>query len=215
MTQPLSNAAWDIGRAGPLCAACGRRLDAGQTCWAALVEGRPPAEGPAPDAASAAPPAPSVGPPASRYARIDFCEPCWHAGRRPTDSGGGTLFCFWKTSPPVPQQKKRLLVDDSVLVDLFARLEDRTAAADVHFRFVLALILMRKRLLRYESTEPAATPALPLSAAPPAAPGAAPEVWIMTPRGGAAPVKVTNPQLTPEQIADVSLQLTQILAEEI
>ena len=62
------------------------------------------------------------------------------------------MFSFWKTTMPQPQQKKKLLVDDSVLVDVFQRMEGKTEPQEVRFRFVLALILMRKRLLIYETT---------------------------------------------------------------
>ena len=131
------------------------------------------------------------------------------------------MFSYWKTVVPTPQQKKKLLVDDSVLMDVFTRMEGKSEPQELRFRFVLALILMRKRLLKYEGME---TPA-PATAAqdselrtqnselrtqnPP------PETWRMIPRGQENPVHVVNPHLTAEQIAEVSQQLSAILAEEI
>jgi hypothetical protein len=76
---------------------------------------------------------------------------------------------------------------------------------------VLALILMRKRLLKYEGTEeapPATDPAAPK----------APETWRMLPKateGWAAAVHVINPHLTADQITEVAQQLSAILAEEV
>ncbi len=53
---------------------------------------------------------------------------------------------------PRPEEKKKLFVDDQVLCDLFERLAEVTEPAKVNFRFVLGLILMRKRLIVYETT---------------------------------------------------------------
>jgi len=120
------------------------------------------------------------------------------------------MFSYWKTTVPAQEQKKKLLVDDAVLMDVFSRMEGKNEPQEIRFRFVLALILMRKRLLKYESTE-AGTPATPDNPKPP-------ETWRMLPKateGWGAPVAVINPHLTADQIADVSQQLSAILAEEI
>ena len=59
------------------------------------------------------------------------------------------VFCFWKTRLPHPEQKKKVFVDDEMLMAFFERLTDETEAERLNFRFVLALILMRKRRLKY------------------------------------------------------------------
>ncbi|MEX0746122.1 MAG: hypothetical protein WD118_11020, partial [Phycisphaeraceae bacterium] len=43
--------------------------------------------------------------------------------------------------------------DDAVLMNLFRRLEDATEPQRLAFRYVLGLILMRKRLLRFDGGE--------------------------------------------------------------
>ena len=99
------------------------------------------------------------------------------------------MFSFWKTTVPVPEQKKKLLVDDSVLVDVFGRMEGKHEPSEIRFRFVLALILMRKRLLKYEGMRRE---------------GRAGEIGGVAdgaPRGGEAAVQVVNPRLTEEQIS--------------
>jgi hypothetical protein len=131
---------------------------------------------------------------------VDYCETCWSAGKRP--EAPLDMFSFWKTTVPEPTAKKKLFVDDSVLIDLFQRLEGRDAAGDIRLRFVLALILMRKRLLRYEGMRGRPSPE-------------APEEWRMRPRGTDDEVIVVNPQLTESQIGEVSQQLSGILAEEV
>lgn len=210
-------ASWHVGRPAGRCAACNTDLPPATPCWAALCESSQPAPGsqdhPRKTDNGAAPETPSIP-----FVRVDLCEKCWAEGKRPADvsAAAGEMFSFWKTIVPAAQQKKKLLVDDSVLMDVFARMEGKREPQEVRFRFVLALILMRKRLLRYEGVEEQV-----------AGEG---EVWRMVVRGSGAGggsggggtggetpgvVHVVNPHLTEEQIAEVSQQLSAILAEEL
>ena len=216
MTQAFGNQGWNVGRSGTVCTGCGQVLQPGQVCYAALCEGNA--------SVGLANGGNSGG--GMSLLRQDFCENCWQAGRRPeagaapatshgpaTEGAGptqiGALISFWKSQIPVPSEKKRLFVDDAVLIDLFSRLESKEAPQDVRFRFVLALILMRKRILRYDASRPRAAEA------------GGGEDWDMVLRGSEkenrqpAAVQVINPNLTPEQISEVSQQLSQILAEEM
>ena len=106
-------------------------------------------------------------------------------------------FCFFKSRVPVREKKKRLLVDDDVLINFFTRLADEQQESRVHFRFVLALILMRKRILRYEETEIVEGN----------------ELWLMRlVRDKDGPLhRVVNPQLNDAQIEQVSRELGAIL----
>jgi hypothetical protein len=241
-----TSSSWNVGRASGRCAACGTELAIDKPCWAALCDGLPPKKRHEPAAAEKTKKAAAAEPP-SPFVRIDFCENCWNQGRRPEQLSPATLslvdegqtaalsmFSFWKTTMPLPQQKKKLLVDDSVLMDVFQRMEGKNEPQEVRFRFVLALILMRKRLLKYEGMASAAetTPTTAAAAAPttvdtteagvPAEPPPPPpEVWRMLPKaiepggGWGAPVDVVNPHLTEQQITEVSQQLSAILAEEV
>ncbi|MCJ7545006.1 MAG: hypothetical protein MUP47_10695 [Phycisphaerae bacterium] len=82
--------------------------------------------------------------------REDFCLDCWSARPQQADHG---LLGSWHSRVPASTEKKKLLVDDELLVNLFQRLEHPDTAAKANFRFVLALILMRKKLLVYDRTE--------------------------------------------------------------
>lgn len=104
-------------------------------------------------------------------------------------------FCHFKTRVPVKQKRKRLLVDDDMLVAFFHRLVAETEPVRVQFRFVLALILMRKRKLRYVRTFTEAGS----------------EIWVMTFVREEVEQRVVNPQLTDAQIDGVSRELTAIL----
>ncbi len=223
MTMLNTAQSWNVGRTNGRCAACGTDLPANTICFAALCDG-----GSAPKHVEPPPPTPRIAkgkkeePIAlSPFLRVDFCENCWAEGKRPEHLPPPTpsdempllsnkpldMFSFWKTTVPLPQQKKKLLVDDSVLVDVFSRMEGKAEPQEIRFRFVLALILMRKRLLKYEGME-----TLPSTSTSDAA---APETWRMIPRGTDQAVQVVNPHLTAEQITEVSQQLSAILAEEV
>ena len=104
-------------------------------------------------------------------------------------------FCHFKTRVPVKEKRKKLLVDDAMLENLFARLEDETEPLRVRFRFVLALILMRKRLLRYEQSIRRDGE----------------EVWEMVLTRDKSSHSAVNPGLTDDQIEGVSEQLSAIL----
>jgi hypothetical protein len=111
------------------------------------------------------------------------------------------VLAFWQTIMPSPQQvKKKLFVDDQVLCELFERLAATTEPAKLNFRFVLGLILMRKRMIIYESTSIADDGR---------------EMWKVRFRGRDDLLDLVNPKLDESQVAEVSQQLGEILNEEL
>ena len=86
-----------------------------------------------------------------------------------------------------------------MLIGFFRRLEDETEPVRVQFRFVLALLLMRKRILQYESSTTTDGR----------------EVWEMLLTHDKSMHRVVNPHLTDDQIEDVSQQLTAILHSDM
>ncbi len=124
--------------------------------------------------------------------RRDFCPDYWQQEQP-------AVFCYWKTKLPDPAQKKHLFVDDDMLMTFFERLEKETEQEKINFRFVLMLILMRKRCLKYESsgTEDGK------------------EIWRLRVAGEKHFVEVINPHLTEEQIEQLSSQIGQILQVDL
>lgn len=86
-------------------------------------------------------------------------------------------------------------MNNELLTNFFIRLEDETEPVRVQFRFVIALILMRKRLLRYVDSKIQDNL----------------EIWNMTMMPDRSAHTVVNPQLTDDQIEGVSSQLSAIL----
>lgn len=126
------------------------------------------------------------------FERCDFSCEYWQEHKP-------KVFCFWKTRVPHKDQRKKLFVDDGILINMFERLENETETLRVNFRFVLALILMRKRLLKYEDTEKDQDK----------------EIWKMRFVRESKIHKVVNPQLDDEQIEKVSQELSSILQGEL
>lgn len=126
------------------------------------------------------------------FERLDIKVSAWESFDR-TD-----IVAYWKMSMPKAEAKKRLLVDDNVLCDLLERLQGVESIEKQCFRFVLALILMRKRLVIYENTRV----------------DDGKEIWTMRLKGKEQSFELIDPKPTDEQIAAVKDQLGQILSEE-
>lgn len=124
--------------------------------------------------------------------RRDFCADYWQ-GKKPE------VFCYWKTKLPQPDQKKHIFVDNEMLMAFFERLAEETGQEKINFRFVLTLILMRKRRLKYDSSRIEGDK----------------EIWRLKIAGENQFVEVINPHLNEQQIEELSTQLSQILQTDL
>ena len=127
--------------------------------------------------------------------RRDFCAEYW-LSEKPD------VFCHWKTRLPEPGQKKQLFVDDQMLMSFFERLARETDQEKIDFRFVLTLILMRKRLLKYSESRTEDGK----------------EIWrlrIPGDKSAEGVVEVVNPHLDAEQIEQLSSQMGEILHTDL
>jgi hypothetical protein len=118
MSQNPFSGEFPIGRLSGLCAGCCQPLQPGQVYYAVIWQ-----QG-------------------EQYVRKDFDEKCWTAA--PADALG-----VWRAKVPVPQAKPQTRrVPAKLLMNVFERLGETEGAAPAKMRFVLALLLMRRRLLR-------------------------------------------------------------------
>jgi len=124
--------------------------------------------------------------------RRDFCADYWEREKP-------NVFCYWKSRLPDPGKKKQIFVDDQMLLAFFERLENETEQEKINFRFVLALILMRKRRLKYDATRVED----------------AKEIWRLRIVGDKQIVEVINPHLDEEQIEQLSSQIGEILQTDL
>jgi hypothetical protein len=73
--------------------------------------------------------------------RKDFSRDAWKGAPE-------TAFGWWKSRVPEPTAKKIKLAPNDVLLELFDQLAERSDQQDL--RYVLALLLVRRRMLRVE-----------------------------------------------------------------
>jgi hypothetical protein len=59
-------------------------------------------------------------------------------------------FSFWSGRVPVAEERRKPRVDDELLLDCFERLEGQEEPGRVSFRYVVALLLMRRKRLKFE-----------------------------------------------------------------
>lgn len=122
------------------------------------------------------------------FLRQDIGAECWQGPPQ------GAL-CHFRTRVPEREKKRKVLVDDAVLVEFFRRLSESDEAGKERFRFVLSLILLRKRILKYEQTTREAGR----------------EYWHMRLMSDKSQHRIVNPGLAESQIEGLTVELGAIL----
>jgi len=160
--------------AGPTrrCAATGRTLTAGERYVATLVR----------------------APEGDALERHDFGLDAWEDGARPDP--GSELIGSWRSVVPERDRPAHQLLSDEELLELFESLEGAEDPSRLAFRYVLTLLLMRKRELVHEG----------------AAPGLL-RVRTRGPRERTTCYEVVDPGLDESRIEAVSEQLEAVMAE--
>ncbi len=125
------------------------------------------------------------------FERLDHCTECW----KKSQGGSNGYAAVWQSRVPLPREKKKLLVDDEVLITFFRRLEEAEQESKIAFRFVLALVLMRKKILSYEGS----------------AERDGCDAWRMRFRGSDETCEVIDPHMDEERIAEVTAQIGEII----
>jgi len=128
---------------------------------------------------------------AGGFERKDYSTEYWTANKP-------AVYCYWKSIMPKDDKKKKIFVDDDMLLSFFERLAAETDEEKINFRFVLTLVLMRKRLVKYDSSEKIDGK----------------EIWTVKITGRDEKAQVVNPNLTEDKIEQLSEQLGQILQVE-
>lgn len=141
---------YPIGRPTRVCRLTGRELAQGDRFVAALLD--------APlDAATAVTATPATTPIARRF---DFAEAAWDSLSDHRRIDGVRVLAYWRGTVAHQDAKPRPLLDDSTLEDLFEQTESvpgpdagpAELARHDGLRFVLGLMMLRRRLLTLEGT---------------------------------------------------------------
>jgi hypothetical protein len=80
-----------------------------------------------------------------KFVRHDYAVEAWSGP--PAEAYG-----FWLGQVPSPDAPRRPPINDELLSDCFNQLEGETAPGKISVRYVLGLLLMRRRRLRLEET---------------------------------------------------------------
>ena len=128
---------------------------------------------------------------AGKFVRKDYGADAWHGS--PVDAVG-----FWAGRVPAAGARRRPPIDDDMLLACFQRLEGRTEQASQHFRYVLALLLMRRKRFKFEEVRN----------------DDGREVLVLKCGRTGARHEVANPHLTDEQMAAVQEDVFQALGWE-
>jgi hypothetical protein len=212
MTQ-FNAVQYDIEKPTGVCAATGRTLEPGERYFATLIELSAEQQAAAEQAAKREDRQQQAAN-ALGLRRLDFSAEAWEQGHRPKQ-----VFSYWKSTVPEPAEKKqKLFVDNAVLLNLLHRLGDAEQLQRLRFRYVLALILMRKRMIRYDGSvkrettiEGETTTASFWQFTPKLDPSKGP----MSKWDEEQTVEVLDPGLDESQIQDVTAQLGEILEAEL
>ena len=164
---------YDISKTAGVCRSCGKELPCGEEFMAALKQA------------------------GDEFQREDYCLACWGAAgaQAPPEA-----LATWKTKVPQPEGKKKLFVDDELLINFFEALEGTDEPSKISFRFVLALVLMRKKLLAYERSETAPDGR---------------DLWTMRLKGTQQTYQLVDPHMDEAKIAEVSRSLGKILEADL
>jgi len=81
---------------------------------------------------------------AGQFVRHDYSGEAWQG---PPEGA----FSFWSGKVPAADPNKRPRIDDEMLLECFSRLEGQTDPGRVNFRYVVALLLMRRKRLKFEA----------------------------------------------------------------
>lgn len=121
---------FDVARPTGVCSATGRAIAPGETFVAALIER---------DADE-------------KLERRDYSQQGWADAAHPS---GERVVASWRAVMPRPEDRSGRLLDDAGLADLFEQVceprDDETPARGA-FRYLLALLLIRRRVLRHAGT---------------------------------------------------------------
>jgi hypothetical protein len=125
------------------------------------------------------------------FVRFDYSIEAWEKGDRPD-----RLFSHWRYTTPEEGKKPDIVIDEAVLVDLFERLDGDERPQRIAFRYIIALVLLRKRKLKLVGREQADGG----------------ETWLLRWSGTDGEVaKIHNPGIQEDEIHGLSDQLSDLL----
>jgi hypothetical protein len=125
---------------------------------------------------------------AGKFVRQDYASEVWHGPP-------ANAFSFWTGRVSTSERGRKLRIDDDLLLDCFQRLDGQTEPGQVNFRYVVALLLMRRKRLKFEEARVEDGREI---------------LHLRCARTGAA-YPVVNPRLSEEEMAAVQEEVFKVL----
>jgi len=122
------------------------------------------------------------------FQRQDFAAEAWKGP--PTGA-----FSYWVGKVPATPEHQKPRFDDNLLEDCFERLDHPTEPGRINFRYVLALLLIRRKRLKFEESRYV---------------GPEERLILTCPRSGRR-WEVVNPRLSDAQMKDVQEEVFKVL----
>ena len=108
-------------------------------------------------------------------------------------------FSYWQTRIPKKDAPVRRFVDDEVILDFFKKLEGQEEPSKKSFRYVLGLLLMRKKVLKFTEFRRGETSG----------------ILVLYDKVRDSKYEVADPNLTEEQIQQVTEEIGQVLNAKV
>ena len=127
-----------------------------------------------------------------KLVRTDYAAEAWTGA--PADA-----IAHWAGRVPAVDKPRKPVINDEVLIGCFERLKDSADADGQNFRYVAALLLMRRKRFRFEDV---------------ARDASGRDVLILKDAKGGAVHEVLDPRLTDDQIAAAQAEVFRVLGWE-
>lgn len=129
------------------------------------------------------------------FERRDYCQPCWDHTETPSHSSKESVVSFWRGTfePPAPPPPEPLPKEDAE--SLLRRMLERPDPSEFEARYILAVMLERKRILKLRETQNSERPLL---------------IYELTRTGEVFVIE--DPQLHLDRIAEVQRKVSAMLA---
>jgi hypothetical protein len=121
------------------------------------------------------------------FERKDYCKSCWQPDAR--------MYCYWRAKALAADHDKPRLAESDILFEFLEKLAQPADAVKKKFGYIVALALMRRRLLRLEETTRH---------------GDHEVLLFKAPRTGAV-YRVENPGLSAEEVDQITEEVGNIL----
>jgi len=126
---------------------------------------------------------------AGKFVRTDFAAEAWPGA--PLEA-----VAHWSGRVPADDKPRKPVINDEVLLGCFERLQDATDTDGLNFRYVAALLLMRRKRFRFEDV---------------ARDDAGRDVMVLKDVKSGTVHPVLDPRLTDDQIALVQAEVFRVL----